>query len=77
MFKVSNKEIGEKEKGIDLGFKMNGIVKNAREANMMPNSSNVNLKVLNMNNRAQLTPLIMDNFDKVKSEMVFDSMNTN
>ena len=50
MFKVSNKEIGEKEKGSDLGFKMNGIVKNAREANMMPNSSNVNLKALNMNN---------------------------
>jgi len=43
---------------------MNGIVKNAREVNM--NNSNTSTKILNMANRAQLTPIKVDAYEKGK-----------
>jgi len=50
---------------------VNGIVKNAREAHMISNNSNVNLKVLNMVNRAQLTPLNMDTYEKTRPDLIY------
>lgn len=71
MFKNTQKEATDREKQNE-GFKVNHIVKNAREGSETAMHSNQSIKVMGNVNRAQLTPLKIDTYDRVK-DAVFES----
>lgn len=72
IFKNTQKEPTDREKTND-GFKVNHILKNAREGSETMIHNNQINKVMSNVNRAQLTPLKVDAYDRAKGDMVFES----
>jgi len=68
IFKNTTKE--QDKSSIDTpGFKVNNILKNAREENESTLIGSTSSKQFNINNKAQLTPLKIDNYEKVRVEL--------
>lgn len=71
VFKSTQKEPTDREKQNE-GFKVNHILKNAREGSETTMHSNHSIKVMGNVNRAQLTPLKIETYDRVK-DAVYES----
>jgi hypothetical protein len=72
VFKNTHKGPTDREKNND-GFKVNHILKNAREGSETLIHSNQVSKAMSNVNRAQLTPLKVDAYDRAKGDMVIES----
>ena len=68
---TAQKQPTDREK--NEGFKVNHILKNAREGSQTIIHSTQSSKVMANVNRAQLTPLKVDAYDRVKGDMIIES----
>ena len=68
IFRNSRKEIYDKR---EESFKMNQIVRDARQSNDYPNNINMPPKSNSAYNRAQLTPIKNDSIEKIKTMNMF------
>ena len=73
VFKNTHKESTERDKNPNDGFRVNLIVKNAREVGESAMVSNHSIKIIGNVNRAQLTPLKADSYERVRSDMVIET----
>ena len=67
VFKHTAKE--QDKSATDTGFKVNNILKNAREENDSTLVPATSAKQFNITNKAQLTPLKIDSYEKVRAEV--------